>query len=206
MSGKKQSSKERMNAAEQWVNDYQPYKFKTGNFQKNLSTGIALAHVAMGIDSGKASKFYKKKDIDKPKIGPFPNKIRVTAFIDFCKSYGCDERDVFRTVYLTEPKDQKDLDHVVRTLENLSSIIASKGGKQSRLIGIAGRKKLQTNTDSNYKKAQNQNVDSYGIVKHPNVSKSSWTAKQYDATHKSKPNTNTSSIGKVTTSKWNNNN
>lgn len=207
---KKQSAKDRMKAAEQWVNDYQPKKFGVGNFQKNLENGIALGHVALGIDPNLAKKHFKQKDLQKPKIGPFPNKVRITAFIEFCKAYGCDERDVFRTVYLSEPKDQKDLDHVVRTLENLSSLIESKGGKQSRLIGISGRKKLAQSNDPNYKKAQSQSVDSYGIVKHPNVAKSSWTAKQYDATHKSKPKTNTSStpsnVGKVNTSKWDNKN
>ena len=98
----------------------------------------------------------------KPKIGTFPNKIRVTAFVNFCKSYGCDERDLFRTVYLTEPKDQKDLDAVVRTLENLSSLIDSKGGNQPSLIGIKGRKCLVPSKN----KGNTGDYDSYGIVKH----------------------------------------
>eukprot|EP01083_Nonionella_stella_P064935 169730_1 len=180
MAAKKETSKDRMAAAEQWVNDFQPNKFALGNFQKNLETGIALGYVAMGIDANLASKHFKKRDLEKPKIGPFPNKVRITAFINWTKSYGCDERDVFRTVYLSEPKDQKDLDNVVRTLENLSSLIESKGGKQSRLIGIAGRKKLSKSKDKNYKSAQAAQYDTYGIVKHPNVSNSNWTAKQYN--------------------------
>lgn len=102
------------------------------------------------------------RDLTKPKIGPFPNKVRVTAFVDFCKSYGCDERDLFRTVYLTEPKDQKDLDTVVRTLENLSSLIDSKGGSQPSCIGVKGRKKLVASKNQ----GNNGDYDAYGIVKH----------------------------------------
>lgn len=170
-----------MKQAEEWVNAFQPSgkSFSTGNFQKNLENGLALAYVALGVDQNVAKKHFKQKDLTKPKIGPFPNKVRVTAFVDFCKSYGCDERDLFRTVYLTEPKDQKDLDTVVRTLENLSSLIDSKGGSQPSCIGVKGRKKLVASKNQ----GNNGDYDAYGIVKHANVARSNWTAKQYDATH-----------------------
>merc|ERR1712032_1141038 len=57
--------------------------------------------------------------------------------------------------------------------------------------------KLATSNNKDYKKAQSAQYDTFGIVKHPNVAKSSWTAKQYDATHQTK------TPSKVNTSKWN---
>ena len=81
MASKKQSAKDRMKAAELWVNDYQPKKFNTGNFHKNLESGIALGYVAMGIDANLAKKHFKQKDLTHPKIGPFPNRGMIVCYL-----------------------------------------------------------------------------------------------------------------------------